>query len=299
MKNDPKLNTDWIISAEELTSWAQLRDANQPALTGSPKWRNYVAFLEKKLLEYGVVDNFRNSWPFERWYTSDDATNWSLISDGQPVRVSHYDAYSGSTGPPGITAQLVYYDHDNPPQSLKNKIVVFPTIPHPQPPYDDEYLMYSTFNDYEYRSDDHFAPLFSYVDPAYSITFDTMYQLEQQFHEIAMAGGAAGLIKYIERGVPTTAIPTFTGATYLYDGDGNMVKSVVNGVTTFYAGRHYQVEVDGGDTTIRKYYAAGGQMIAVRTKVNLDPSVVNWILGDHLGSSNVTANEDGDHPNQC
>jgi hypothetical protein len=55
--------------------------------------------------------------------------------------------------------------------------------------------MYSTFNDYEYRSDDPFAPLFTYVDPADSITFDTMYQLEQQFHEIAIAGGAAGLIK--------------------------------------------------------------------------------------------------------
>ncbi|MBW8011748.1 MAG: hypothetical protein FVQ83_10995 [Chloroflexi bacterium] len=63
-----------------------------------------------------------------------------------------------------------------------------------------------------------------------------------------------------------------------------MVKSAVNGVTTFFAGRHYQVEVDGGDTTIRKYYAAGGQTIAVRTKVNSDPSVVNWILGDHLGN---------------
>ncbi|MBW8012451.1 MAG: hypothetical protein FVQ83_14645 [Chloroflexi bacterium] len=44
-----------------------------------------------------------------------------------------------------------------------------------------------------------------------------------------------------------------------------MVKSVVNGITTYFAGRHYQVEVDGGDTTTRKYYAAGGQIIAVRS----------------------------------
>ena len=214
MKYDTHVNTDWIISTEELTSWAQLRDDNQPALTGSPKWRNYVAFLEDKLNEYGVVDIFKNRWSFERWQTSDDATNWSLVSDGQPVRVSHYDAYSGSTGPAGITAPLLYYDHDDPPQSLKDKIVVFPTKPHPQPPFDDEYLMYYTFNDYEYRSEDPFAPLFSYVDPAESITFDTMYQLQQQFHEIAMEGGAAGLIKVCDMaydrtvGLYTFPVPT-------------------------------------------------------------------------------------------
>jgi hypothetical protein len=214
MENNTNLNTDWIISAEELTSWAKLRDDNRPALTGSTKWRNYLAFLDNKLQEYGVVDIFKNRWPFERWYTSDDATNWSLVSDGQPVRVSHYDAYSGSTSPEGITAQLLYYDHDNPPQSLKDKIVVFPILPHPQPPFDDDYLMYSTFNDYEYRSDDPFAPPFKYVDPADSITFDTMYQLEQQFHEIAMAGGAAGLIKVCDMaydrtvGLYTFPVPT-------------------------------------------------------------------------------------------
>ena len=49
MGNDTNVNTGWIISTEELTSWAQLRDDNQPALTGSPKWRNYVAFLENKM----------------------------------------------------------------------------------------------------------------------------------------------------------------------------------------------------------------------------------------------------------
>ncbi len=205
MDNLLDLNLNWVVSAEELTSWAQVRDVNRPALTGSPKWRNYLAFLEEQLRAYGVVDVFENRWPFERWYTSDDPANWSLVSDGRPVRVSHYDAYSGSTGLDGITSQLLYYDHDEPPPSLKGKIVVFPTLPHPQPPYDDEYLMYHTFNDYEYRSEDPFAPLFSYVDPAYSITFDTMYQLEQQFHELAIAGGAAALIKVCDMAYERTA----------------------------------------------------------------------------------------------
>ncbi|UCD42741.1 MAG: hypothetical protein JSV69_03780, partial [Chloroflexota bacterium] len=139
------MNPDWVISPEELTSWAQLRNDNLPAYTGSPNWRHYLAFLEGKLREYGVIDIFKNRWKFERWYTSDDDSNWSLISDRQPVRVSHYDAYSGTTGPDGITAPLIYYDHNDPPLSIKDKIVVFPTIPHPQPPFDEEYLMYSTF----------------------------------------------------------------------------------------------------------------------------------------------------------
>ncbi len=41
MENNINVNPDWVISAEELTSWAQLRDENRPALTGSPKWRNW------------------------------------------------------------------------------------------------------------------------------------------------------------------------------------------------------------------------------------------------------------------
>ena len=132
-----ELNPAWIVSEAELTTWAKVKVANRPMLTGSPKWRKYVTFLENKLHEYGVIDVFKKRWQFERWYTSDDATNWSLVSDGQPVRVSHYDAYSGSTGSEGVTARLLYYDHNKPPQSLKDKIVVFPTIPHPQPPFDD------------------------------------------------------------------------------------------------------------------------------------------------------------------
>ena len=268
MENDTNVNTGWIISAEELTSWAQLRDDNQPALTGSPKWRNYLTFLENKLLEYGVVDIFKNRWPFERWYTSDDATNWSLVSDGQPVRVSHYDASSGSTGPAGITAQLLYYDHDNPPQSLKDKIVVFPTIPHPQPPFDEEYLMYSTFNDYEYRGDDTFAPLFTYVDPADSITFDTMYQLQQQYHDIAMDGGAAGLIKVCDMAFDrTVGLYTFPVPT-LHDMPGLIL------------------DRDAGAQVIAD--ANAGKIATLRLEATVEPSeavqLIAYLPGKHYGA---------------
>ena len=43
----------------------------------------------------------------------------------------------------------------------------------------------------------------------------------------------------------------------IYDGDGNLVKSIVNEVVTYYAGRHYHKTVDGVNVTVKKYYAIG------------------------------------------
>jgi RHS repeat-associated protein len=77
-------------------------------------------------------------------------------------------------------------------------------------------------------------------------------------------------------------------AFYWYDGDGTMVKSQVNGVVTYYAGRHYHKEISDTGETIRKFYTAGSAQIAMRTN-----GVLAWVLSDHLGSANVTANENG------
>lgn len=213
MKNKRSpLNPAWLLSAAELTEWALLKDANLPTLPGSPKWYNYVGFLEEKLLEYGVVDVTKNRLPFERWFTSDTASNWSLVSDGEPVKVAFYGANSGSTGAEGVSAELVYYDHKHPPVSIKDKIVVIPTRPHPQPPYDDHYLRHFSFNDYEYQSEDPFPPLYQFVDPAETFTFDIWWQLCQRLHEIAIAGGAAGLLivydMAFERTVGLYSFPT-------------------------------------------------------------------------------------------
>lgn len=190
-----RLNSAYLVTADEAYEWSLVKDANLPTMTGSPEWLNYMAFVEEKLREYGVVDVTRNSWMFERWDTSDDSTGWSLISDGEPVEVAHYGAYSGSTGPRGITAELVYYDHDDPPLSIEGKIVVIPTRPHPQPPYDEKYIIDYTFNDYEYRADDEtFQPLFEYVDPADTFTFDIWWQLAQRLDQIPAKGSAAGAV---------------------------------------------------------------------------------------------------------
>jgi RHS repeat-associated protein len=65
-------------------------------------------------------------------------------------------------------------------------------------------------------------------------------------------------------------------ASFVYDGDGRRVKATVNGVTSYYVGDHY--EVSGG--VVKKYYAAGGQRIALRSGGTL-----HWLLNDHLGGT--------------
>lgn len=67
-----------------------------------------------------------------------------------------------------------------------------------------------------------------------------------------------------------------------------MVKSIINGISTYYAGRHYNLEVNGATSVVQKTYAFGSMTIAVRTD-----GVLKWLLSDHLGSTSITANEDG------
>jgi len=78
-----------------------------------------------------------------------------------------------------------------------------------------------------------------------------------------------------------------TVATFVYDGDGVRVKGTVNSVTTAYAGSHF--EWTGSTSTMKKYYYAGGQRVAMRQ----GSSTVYWLLGDHLGSTALTANSSG------
>jgi RHS repeat-associated protein len=81
-------------------------------------------------------------------------------------------------------------------------------------------------------------------------------------------------------------------AVYVFDGDDNLVMSVVNAVTTYYVGGYYEKSVDGETVTERKYYMAGSTTIAMRTIVG-ETDTLNWLLSDHLGSTSVTADESG------
>jgi hypothetical protein len=60
--------------------------------------------------------------------------------------------------------------------------------------------------------------------------------------------------------------------TFVYDGDGNRVKKVEAGGTTYTPGEHY--EVKGGVVT--RYYTLGSQRVAMKTG-----NSVYWLHGDH------------------
>jgi len=87
---------------------------------------------------------------------------------------------------------------------------------------------------------------------------------------------------------PTPTTPVFSSASFIYDGDGRRVKSVlttnVGSTTTYFVGTHY--EVTGSEVT--KYYYAGTQRIAMRKNGTL-----TYILSDHLGSTSMITDSSG------
>lgn len=209
------LNMDWVTSEEELTEWMSFRNSVLPAIACSENWRNYVAFLEEKLRSFGVIDLERNSWTHQYWHTDDDKESgkWSLSYDGKAVDVAFYGAYSGSTGPEGMEREMIFCDPLNQPapEEMKDRILVIPTMPHPEPPYDPDtyiedfipmevpytpgYLENYTYTDYEYRlNEDTFPPIRTRVPAEETVQFDTWWQTLQNLQYIAIGAGAAGVV---------------------------------------------------------------------------------------------------------
>jgi len=86
-----------------------------------------------------------------------------------------------------------------------------------------------------------------------------------------------------------------TIAEFTYDGDGRQVKSVIDGVTTLYVGAHYEIKNPGsGQQEITKYYFAGASRVAVRRYTIPVSSTLEFILGDHLGSTSLTVDKNGE-----
>ena len=66
------------------------------------------------------------------------------------------------------------------------------------------------------------------------------------------------------------------------------MKSVINGETIYFVGGYY--EKKGSEIT--KYYGAGASRIAVRKYLIPQYDTLNYILGDHLGSTSITVDAD-------
>jgi hypothetical protein len=80
-------------------------------------------------------------------------------------------------------------------------------------------------------------------------------------------------------------------AEFWYDADGNRVKSEIGGVFTCFVGNYF--EWSGSPSTMKKYYYASGQRIAMRTGSGSGDTGLLWLLTDHLGSTSASANPSG------
>jgi len=220
------INPKFMITPDEAQQWHEYKDKSGPTFSGSPSWKRYLTFLEEKLKQYGLVDITKNTWSYDRWYTSEwpDSSNWTLVSNGQPVKVAHYGAYSGSTSAEGITRNLVLYNPKAGPETFKDKIIVFATAPHPAPPFDKNYKDWFTLSDYEYRSSEDFPPLFTQVPPTESVSYDVWWQLRQTalmnrvLQQTQAAGGVMVFNMDYDRlaGLYTFPIPTLFNSPNLY-----------------------------------------------------------------------------------
>jgi hypothetical protein len=268
------ISPDFMITPDEVQAWHKQKDKGGPTYSGSEAWQSYMAFIEKKLNQYGVVDITKNKWTYNRWYTSDwpDDSNWTLVSDGQPVKVAHYGAYSGSTGPQGITAEMVLYTPKTPPESLKGKIVVFRTAPHPKPPFDEKYKKWFTLNDYEYRSvTDDFPPLFTEVPPSESVSYDVWWQLRQTvlvYRVLNKAQAAGGIVVF------------------------NMCYDRLAGLYTFPVMRQYNVPNLYVDRVAGKKVlqdAKAGKRASLKLVAKVEPTetyqLIGYLPGRHYGSA--------------
>ena len=187
-KGGTVLKKSFMPSPEKIQGWHLIKDAGGPTFAGSPSWNRYMAFLEKNFQCSGLVDIKKDTFTYNRWFTSDGRNTgyWGLSVDGKEIPVASYWAYSGSTPLSGVTAPLVYYDQDNPPASIEGKIVVFDI-----PVLSSDSLPPEMLNPgFEYASDPDSVPTDSFItEQFYQVTY---YSLFGGLSDILAQGKAAG-----------------------------------------------------------------------------------------------------------
>src|SRR5271165_634098 len=122
-----KVNPKYLIGEREVHALHVIKDSKGgPTMSGSPSWKNYLELLEKELRSAGVVDIFRNPFPFTRWHTTEfpDDSNWSLHLEGKKIKVSSYGCNSGCTPAAGVTGELVVYQEGMSAEALRGKIAL-------------------------------------------------------------------------------------------------------------------------------------------------------------------------------
>ncbi len=171
----PKIDPNLMITPDQAFDWNMFKAEGGPTYAGSAGWKRYTDFLVAKMGELGAVDldfieipydhYIVEDWPDRRTHIHDSGVAIEkLVTDGTPVPVvASYGMTSGFTPPGGITASMLFYDHDHPPAAadIAGKILVFATAPYPRPPYTNAFLDNFTPTDYAWRSPGEWPPLFT------------------------------------------------------------------------------------------------------------------------------------------
>jgi hypothetical protein len=195
------INHAYMVTADEAYQWNNYKDQFGATYSGNPSWKSYMTFLEQSLKAYGVQDIVKNSFTYNRWFTTDwpGDGKWSLVSNGQPINVASYGAYSGSTPTAGVTAPLVYYDYTPtaPLPDVAGKIVVVTMPPFTTTdPLPTAFLTYGT-SDADYMSDiDTIPPIGKLVPSSTLVAGTTFYYIGQSSAIISKLRSttAAGLV---------------------------------------------------------------------------------------------------------
>ena len=254
-----RVNPHWIVSEAEALEWHVEKARYGPTLTGSPSWQKFMASVENRLRQAGVVDLRRNEWDFARWHTSEwpDDSGWSLEIDGQPVRVASYGANSGSTDPAGITAPLLLYDPRSPPGEMAGRIVVLPVE------VDETSVARLAGYDFEYQS----APE-SYPQSGRTVPNG---QSTQSFRIFAQLMQARRLIDEVIAGRAAGALLVFDAG-----------RELASGLYTFPTPPHYDVPTllldrDAGTQVVE--LARRGQQATLRLEASITAGKAYQLIG--------------------
>jgi RHS repeat-associated protein len=101
-----------------------------------------------------------------------------------------------------------------------------------------------------------------------------------------MTSGAGRAITWDAENRPASITAGGQTTTFVYGPQGERVKVTVGTVTTVYVGDYYEKNLSTGVVT--RYYTFGGQRVALR-----QGSTVYWIHADHLGSTAVVRDGEG------
>jgi hypothetical protein len=239
----PKINPQFMITPDQAWKWNVFKSRGGPTYAGSAGWKRYTDFLVSKMREFGAVDfdyveipydhYIVDDWPDRRTHLHDSGVGLEkLVTDGTPVPVvASYGMTSGFTPPEGATAPMLYYDPAKPPsiEETSGKILVFETVPYPDPPYSNSFLDNYTLTDYEWRSPGKWHPLFTPPPANVTSSYHCRWVWSQlnRFAAIGVGGRAVGMVVVYDLS-PGAAFGLAQRSVYTVDGKAGLGATYIN-----------------------------------------------------------------------